>query len=82
MHNNNFIKNLLGFKDVIITKVLNTGNCIEIYLRSDCFKKIKNCNSIQFFICDMWQPYINLAKTYFKNAVIVIDKFHYIRHTM
>ena len=28
---------------------------------------------------DMWQPYKDIAETYFKNATIIIDKFHFIR---
>lgn len=34
---------------------------------------------VNFFICDMWQPYVDLAKTYFPNARIIIDKYHFIR---
>ena len=28
---------------------------------------------------DMWQPYKDIIETYFKNATIIIDKFHFIR---
>lgn len=34
---------------------------------------------VQFFSCDMWKPYADLAKTYFPNAKIIIDKYHFIR---
>jgi len=34
---------------------------------------------IKFFVCDMWRPYTDLAKTFFPNATIVIDKYHFIR---
>ena len=34
---------------------------------------------VQFFVCDMWKPYTELAKTFFPNAAIVIDKYHFIR---
>lgn len=36
---------------------------------------------IKFFSCDMWPPYTELAKTFFPNATIVIDKYHFIRQT-
>lgn len=36
-------------------------------------------NRVKFFICDMWKPYVDIAKVYFPNAQIVIDKFHFIR---
>ena len=29
---------------------------------------------------DLWQPYKDLAKTYFPNAEIVADRFHYVRY--
>ena len=34
---------------------------------------------VKFFICDMWQPYVYIAKAYFPNANIIIDKYHFIR---
>jgi len=37
-------------------------------------------NRVKFFVCDMWQPYVDLAKAYFPNATIIIDKYHFIRY--
>ena len=34
---------------------------------------------VNFFVCDMWKPYTELAQTFFPNATIVIDKYHFIR---
>jgi transposase len=34
---------------------------------------------VKFFICDMWQPYVDLARSYFPNAAVIIDKYHFIR---
>ena len=34
---------------------------------------------VKFFVCDMWQPYTELAKALFPNATIIIDKYHFIR---
>lgn len=36
---------------------------------------------VKFFISDMYRPYIELAKAYFPNATIIIDKYHFIRQT-
>lgn len=36
---------------------------------------------VKFFVCDMWHPYTDLAKTFFPNATIIIDKYHFIRQT-
>jgi transposase len=45
------------------------------------FKKIprKQRHNVKFFICDMWQPYVDLARAFFPNAQIIIDKYHFIR---
>jgi transposase len=37
-------------------------------------------NKVKFFVCDMWQPYVDLAKVFFPKAIIIIDKYHFIRH--
>ena len=34
---------------------------------------------VKYFICDMWQPYVDMSKTYFPNAKVIIDKYHFIR---
>ena len=34
---------------------------------------------VKFFVCDMWKPYTELAQSFFPNASIVIDKYHFIR---
>lgn len=34
---------------------------------------------VKFFVCDMWQPYVDLAYAYFPNAQVIIDKYHFIR---
>ena len=34
---------------------------------------------VKFFVCDMWRPYTELAQSFFPNATVVIDKYHFIR---
>lgn len=34
---------------------------------------------VKYFSCDMWAPYVDLAHTYFPNATVVIDRYHFIR---
>jgi transposase, IS204/IS1001/IS1096/IS1165 family protein len=35
---------------------------------------------VKYVVMDLWQPYKDLAKTYFPNAEIVADRFHYVRY--
>ena len=34
---------------------------------------------VKYFVCDMWQPYVDLAHSYFPNAQVIIDKYHFVR---
>lgn len=36
-------------------------------------------SKVQYFVCDMWAPYAELAKIFFPNASIIVDKYHFIR---
>lgn len=31
---------------------------------------------------DLWQPYKDVTKTYFPNAKIIADRFHYVRYAV
>lgn len=46
------------------------------------FKEFKNRKDVKYFVMDMWKPYKDIADTFFKNATIVIDKYHFIRQVI
>lgn len=35
-------------------------------------------HKVNFFVCDMWKQYTEIAKLYFPDATIIIDKYHFI----
>lgn len=39
-------------------------------------------NRVKVVVIDMWRPYLDMASAYFKNAIVVIDRFHYIRQIL
>lgn len=39
----------------------------------------KEREKVKFFVSDMWKPYADMSSVMFKNAVQIVDKFHYIR---
>lgn len=39
-------------------------------------------SKVKVVVIDMWRPYMDMAKTYFKNATVVIDRFHYTRQVL
>jgi transposase len=45
------------------------------------FKELgtKICNQIEVVACDIWEPYISLAKECFPNAIVTLDRFHVVK---
>lgn len=48
---------------------------IDYFKRFSRHERLK----VQFFICDMWNQYAQLARTFFPNALIIVDKYHFTR---
>ena len=50
----------------------------------DYFNKfsLEQRKKVKYVVIDLWKPYQDLAKTYFPNAKIVADKFHFIRYVV
>ena len=48
---------------------------------TDYFRQIDRSQRlrVKYFVCDMGQPYVDLAHTFFPNAKVCIDKYHFIR---
>jgi transposase len=38
--------------------------------------------NVEYFVCDMYKPYKKLCETYFKNATLITDKYHWIRQSI
>ncbi len=49
----------------------------------DYFNKfsLKQREKVKCVVIDLWKPYKDLAATYFPNAIIVADKFHFVRYS-
>ncbi|MED1457579.1 transposase [Bacillus smithii] len=37
---------------------------------------------MQMVVMDMWQPYKTLALKSFDKPILVVDRFHYVRHNV
>lgn len=66
--------------DPVSHKVLDVLKDRKFHVLSSYFKQFKNRSNVKYVVIDMWRPYADIAKTYFKNAKIIIDKFHFIRY--
>lgn len=83
-----FKGNVGNFKYQVSLMDGKTGKPIDII---ECRHKVNLFNyfnkfslderkKVKYIIMDLWQPYKDLAKTYFPNAKIVADRFHYVRY--
>jgi len=59
-----------------VVDILKSRN--YIYL-DNYFKNLKDKEKVQFVVIDMWREYHRLIKKHFKNATIIIDRYHFIR---
>lgn len=39
----------------------------------------KERDKVKFFVSDMWKPYRELSEVFFKKAIYLVDKYHYVR---
>ncbi len=37
---------------------------------------------VEYFVCDMYKPYKEICEAYFKKAVLITDKYHWIRQSI
>lgn len=79
-----FKGNTWGEKYQCIVTDPDTGVVLDIlpkrysHYLSQYFKNVDRSN-VKFFVSDMWKTYADFASIYFKNAVQIVDKYHWIR---
>lgn len=56
-----------------------TDYALSTYFRQ--FDKDKRLE-VKYFVSDMYKPYRKISQTYFKNAAIITDKYHWIRQAI
>ena len=47
---------------------------------TDYFRRFENRKAVEYVVMDMCIPYLEIAKAFFPNAKIVIDRFHVVRY--
>ncbi|WP_276717025.1 transposase, partial [Caloranaerobacter azorensis] len=78
--NSDDVKYHCSIVDQINHKVLDIVKDRKFSCLSAYFKVFNNRDKVKYFICDMYRPFVDIAKTYFKDAKIVIDKYHFVRY--
>ena len=75
------------FKYALVIMDWVTGDIIDILpsrrkeITSNYFRSIpkKERDQVLFLICDMYDPYVNYTKNYFRNARPITDSFHVVK---
>jgi transposase len=68
--------------DGILGKPIDIIECrykAHLFTYFDKFS-LEERKKVQYVVMDLWQPYKDVAQTYFPNAKIVADRFHYSRY--
>lgn len=62
------------------SKIVDILKGRESYTIIDYIKQFENRNNVEYFVMDMNKGYLEIAKTFFPKAKIVIDRFHVVRY--
>lgn len=78
MTDNAYMFVLADFRKVELVDLVHSRHkyVLEKYFSKFSLDVRKN---VKYITMDMWEPYLDVAKRYFKNAIIAIDSFHVIK---
>jgi len=66
---------ITDIKNGRVLDILPTRYKHELFSYFKCFDR----SGTTHFVSDMWETYKDVSSTFFKNAVFIVDKYHYIR---
>ena len=67
--------------DPVSRRILDILPSREKHRLTAYFKKFERTQTT-YFISDMWSTYADISDTFFKNAIFIVDKYHYIRQVI
>ena len=70
---------LMDGKERKIIDIIECRHKVHLFNYFNKFS-LEERKKVKYIIMDLWQPYKDLAKTYFPKAKIVADRFHYTRY--
>ena len=68
--------------DNLTGRVLDILPSRKVHDLCEYFKKfsLEERRKVKFFVTDLWEDYKGIAMTYFPNAKVVADRFHFVRY--
>lgn len=70
---------LMDGKERKIIDIIECRHKVHLFNYFNKFS-LEERKKVKYIVMDLWQPYKDLAKTYFPKAKIVADRFHYTRY--
>ena len=70
---------LMDGKERKIIDIIECRHKVHLFNYFNKFS-LEERKKVKYIIMDLWQPYKDLAKTYFPKAKVVADRFHYVRY--
>lgn len=62
--------------------VIDILECRQKHFLCDYFRRFPKSerDKVQYLVTDLWETYKDISCTYFKNAKVIADRFHYVRY--
>lgn len=73
--NNPYMVVFFDFENSKIVDVIENRSKANLAKYFSAIDRTERSN-VQYIIIDMWEPYLDIATTYFPNAIVLIDSFH------
>lgn len=82
--NTGYYKYQVSILDGKTRKPIDVIECRYKHHLFDYFNKfsLDERKKVKYVVIDLWKPYKDLALTYFPNAKVVADKFHFVRYAV
>lgn len=77
--NSSYLCILVDNEQRSVYDVLDSRSKTNIALYFSSFPREERCR-VKYVTIDMWEPYKEIANTYFPNCIVAVDPFHVIKH--
>lgn len=77
--NTSYLCILVDHEKRAVYDVLDSRSKMNLALYFSSFSREERCK-VKYVTIDMWEPYKEIAVTYFPNCIVAVDPFHVVKH--
>ena len=77
--NSSYLCILVDNENHLLYDILDSRSKMNLSLYLSEFSREQRCK-VKYVTIDMWEPYKDVANTYFPNCIVAVDPFHVIKH--